>query len=1399
MKKFTKQICLCIWMLLAVCLLTGIPDHSVLNVEAKASSYSIHYQANGGKGKMAAQNCSADRKVRLQKNKFKKKGYSFTGWNTKKNGSGKVYANRASVKNLTSKSSVTLYAQWGKNYKVSFHANGGTSAVTSKTVVSGQKYGTLPVPEKNGYDFKGWYTKKKGGKKITASSKVKLKKKQTLYARWKLATYTITYDLDGGSNASSNPASYKFTTETFTLADPVRNGYRFTGWHLNSRYGAVISTIPKGSFGNLSLYARWTPITYSITYHLDGGRNSYSNPKTYTVETSKRFCNPSKTGYHFDGWFLDSGFTAPVSSLQKGTTGNLDLYAKWTLETYTITYELNGGTVTGDNPSSYTYLSGPYTFADAQKRGYEFNGWRVNSSDGYLIDGFSAGSYHENLILYADFEAIRYSVSYELDSGTNHANNPDSYTIENNAYTLRAPSRDGYAFRGWFTDEACTDSVTKIATDGCEDLTFYASWEKIPVTRLTYIRDLCNALNLDPDSITLPVDEDGNICYHFDDVAGLPEEDAQLIEAAVVFGILETEPDETKADFFDPEAAATRDFAAYTTVHALGFMTAEDDKLAVPDYPDASHPLEDGLAVKQQLLTLKDSGNFDPDAFLTTEEETSILEKATSIAASVPETLETKNDITYVESLQKINTASYTVTEDTDGDGSYTITVTDGSAASLQSGDTVLFEANEEHPGGLAVKILSVSTTGNTTTLTACSPEDISDLLSDVDISGYGTIENPKLAEIDTPNGIEASYDPNGVIENPDSAATLSDMSLAFNPDVSGSVAVPGTINFKFDNTKLTDKTTVNGTLKVSIPSIAYRLNMDIGIGKLKINDLYLAVTRQASVVTDITTTLSGGGIADDGAIEIGRLPMPLGPSGFSIDLVFWFNYSISGKAQITYTLQTTEGIQYINGSLRSVKDGSSSVSAEAYGALEVGPKLSLMLTFGEIFDLVDITGDVGVGVKADVNLRDTGLTCADLGTYVYLTVSAGDNSLIGDLLDLNYTWYIWGNSDSPFRKNFHMEGQNIDFSSWKTVPECTYGDGDINGTVVMADSRTPIPAASVCIFKTNGGLFKTLYSDSDGNFSGKLPQGSYSVMTFARGFLPHLGSFQITNGSNIFLDTVMMSDSVTADTVSTISGEILDSISGDPVDHASITVYNGYNSSSGTALASSSTDSNGCYNLDLICGNYTLKFSKSGYIDTVMNVTVTEQPSRNINGEMTRLVTGDPEGMLRIVLTWGKTPRDLDSHLIGPKTNGNGIFHVYYSNRNYYSNGKQIVNLDRDDTDSYGPETTAVYELNPTGTYSFYVHDYTNGSGDSTELSLSGAQVKVYYSGSLMQVFHVPYNQPATMWHVFDFDAASKTITPKNIMTPDHYSDLTAAESDAAEDTSYLDRLVNDIDKHRK
>lgn len=130
----------------------------------------------------------------------------------------------------------------------------------------------------------------------------------------------------------------------------------------------------------------------------------------------------------------------------------------------------------------------------------------------------------------------------------------------------------------------------------------------------------------------------------------------------------------------------------------------------------------------------------------------------------------------------------------------------------------------------------------------------------------------------------------------------------------------------------------------------------------------------------------------------------------------------------------------------------------------------------------------------------------------------------------------------------------------------------------------------------------------------------------------------------------------------------------------------------------------------------------------------------------------------IRIVLKWGATPKDLDSHLVGPGMSGSSRFHIYYSQNTYFVNGAYdssntlyAADLDYDDTTSYGPEITTIHKLTP-GTYYFYVHDYTNKYiPTSNEMAKSSATVSVYQgsSSSPIRRYTVNSNSSGVYWNV--------------------------------------------------
>ena len=133
-------------------------------------------------------------------------------------------------------------------------------------------------------------------------------------------------------------------------------------------------------------------IPYDITYKLNGGKNNGKNPKSSTSDTALTLKDPTRKGYTFKGWYSDAKFKNKVTKIKKGRTKNITLYAKWSKNTYTITYKLNKGKNNAKNPKKYTVTTSTIKFKNPTRKGYTFKGWYKGSKKITQIKKGSAGN-----------------------------------------------------------------------------------------------------------------------------------------------------------------------------------------------------------------------------------------------------------------------------------------------------------------------------------------------------------------------------------------------------------------------------------------------------------------------------------------------------------------------------------------------------------------------------------------------------------------------------------------------------------------------------------------------------------------------------------------------------------------------------------------------------------------------------------------------------------------------------------------------------------------------------------------------------------------------------------------------------------------------------------------------
>ena len=240
----------------------GSSGNKKLYAKWTVNKYNIAFNGNKStSGSVTSlKNCVYGKSYSLKKNTFKRTGYTFKGWNTKADGSGTAYSDKASVKNLTASNgkTVTLYAQWKPiEYSITYKLHGGDNNTGNpKTYTPESGTITLKKANKEGYKFVGWYSDSKLKKQVKTIKKGSTGN-MTLYAKWETEKYSIKYNLNKGKNHSKNPANYSITTSTIKLQNPTRKGYVFKGWYSDKKLKNQVKTIKKGSTGNMTLYAKW--------------------------------------------------------------------------------------------------------------------------------------------------------------------------------------------------------------------------------------------------------------------------------------------------------------------------------------------------------------------------------------------------------------------------------------------------------------------------------------------------------------------------------------------------------------------------------------------------------------------------------------------------------------------------------------------------------------------------------------------------------------------------------------------------------------------------------------------------------------------------------------------------------------------------------------------------------------------------------------------------------------------------------------------------------------------------------------------------------------------------------------------------------------------------------------
>ncbi len=529
-------------------------------------SYYLYYNANGGSGAPSGVYGSSGKSITLSSTKPTRPGYKFVAWEY----NGTEYQPGQTVTFNTS-SSIQMEAKWEPiDYKISYNLDGGEATSSNyPTTATYDEAFRVDNPVREGYTFAGWtsddasstysmqgntttdlekwenpstnavlYSSWMGFSNLSTTAD----KTITLDANWEPITYNISYTLNGGQYGTRHPTTGTFDSSV-RVSNPTKEGYSFAGWTASNlststaKYGSTSSTSNSwtnsstkviGSstttyFRNLrteegetvTLIANWDPISYDISYELDGGKweSGASHPSSSDFDASFKISNPVQTGYDFDGWTASGldistakygGTSSTSNSWTNGNTkvktlyfknlrsesGTVTLTATWLGYPYEVEFDGNGAT--GGSMANQDFIYGTadnLTNNKFSKTGYHFLGWSTdkNATEESFINGQSVINLtnvkNDIVTLYAVWEENTYTLTFDANGGTV---SPSSIKVTyggtygaHNGGVLPTPTRKGYLFRGWYVSLSTSSANKRYASDTYNidgDSKLYAHW-----------------------------------------------------------------------------------------------------------------------------------------------------------------------------------------------------------------------------------------------------------------------------------------------------------------------------------------------------------------------------------------------------------------------------------------------------------------------------------------------------------------------------------------------------------------------------------------------------------------------------------------------------------------------------------------------------------------------------------------------------------------------------------------------------------------------------------------------------------------------------------------------------------------------------------------------------------
>lgn len=356
------------------------------------------------------------------------------------------------------------------------------------------------------------------------------------------------------------------------------------------------------------------------------------------------------------------------------------------------------------------------------------------------------------------------------------------------------------------------------------------------------------------------------------------------------------------------------------------------------------------------------------------------------------------------------------------------------------------------------------------------------------------------------------------------------------------------------------------------------------------------------------------------------------------------------------------------------------------------------------------MTADMGVFLATDLDVE-----------ALHVEVSKDGYQTVGDWVAIDYA--------------------NPTFISFRMQQGTTTQDATVHGFVYDDANDAPIEGATVA---TTDGSAETT-ADASGAYSMTLPAGDYVLAVSADGYSSYTTDpITLTSGMDRVITFYLVAGGGGSGTV---HGVVTGSQDGEAIEGATVSV-------DGESI-STTTDVDGNYTLTVPEGNQTLSVTMDGYYSNEANIFVEPDGDHEKNFVLSPILSGG-SGAMRLVLTWGEEPSDLDSHLKTPAIDGTE-YHVYFGDHGD-STSAPYAHLDLDDVSSYGPETITIYQFE-SGTYRYYIYNWSG----SPAIAGSEAQVQMYDESGLLQTVVVPSTGEGDYWYVCDIDGDSGAITLVN------------------------------------